>query len=47
MSWDPLTTPDSPDRLDALVWGLTELMCNGNAPALTGKLQAVPRRFGH
>lgn len=24
-AWDPLETPKSPDRVDALVWGLTEL----------------------
>lgn len=24
--WDPLSSPESPDRLDALVWALTELM---------------------
>jgi len=23
--WDPATSTDSPDRLDALVWALTEL----------------------
>lgn len=25
-SWDPVTDSDSPDRLDAVVWGATELM---------------------
>lgn len=45
-TWDPRLDPDSPDRLDALVWGLTELMCAGAAPTLSGKLQGMPRRFG-
>jgi phage terminase large subunit-like protein len=26
MTWDPLATSKSPDRLDALVWALTDLM---------------------
>lgn len=30
-TWDPLEEPDSPDRLDAAVWGFTELML-GAAP---------------
>ena len=25
-SWDPIHSPSSPDRMDALVWGLSELM---------------------
>jgi phage terminase large subunit-like protein len=29
VSWDPTTTTRSPDRLDALVWALTELMLGG------------------
>lgn len=28
-TWDPLQSPDSPDRLDALVWALSELMLLG------------------
>lgn len=28
--WDPLTSPRSPDRLDALVWSITELSENHN-----------------
>lgn len=28
-TWDPETTTDSPDRLDALVWAITELMIGG------------------
>jgi phage terminase large subunit-like protein len=28
--WDPSTGEDSPDRLDALVWGLTDLMVAGD-----------------
>jgi len=26
MSWDPARDADSPDRVDALVWAITELM---------------------
>jgi hypothetical protein len=26
MTWDPARDADSPDRVDALVWALTELM---------------------
>lgn len=29
--WDPTTGAKSPDRLDALVWGLTELMLDGTS----------------
>jgi len=29
-SFDPKTSENSPDRLDALVWGFTELMLSGN-----------------
>lgn len=28
-TWDPLSSERSPDRLDALVWGLTEIMMGG------------------
>jgi phage terminase large subunit-like protein len=31
-SWNPETDPKSPDRMDALVWGLTELMGPGTNP---------------
>ena len=45
MTWDPLTTPESPDRLDALVWGLTELMCRSSAPTFGGApMPKYPRR---
>jgi phage terminase large subunit-like protein len=31
-SWNPDTDPKSPDRMDALVWGLTELMSPSDNP---------------
>ena len=31
-SWNPDTDPKSPDRMDALVWALTELMVNRDNP---------------
>lgn len=31
VNWEPLSGLPSPDRLDALVWGLTELMLDGSA----------------
>jgi predicted phage terminase large subunit-like protein len=33
---------DSPDRMDALVWGLTELMLGANTTATSGRFFAVP-----
>lgn len=32
-SWEPLTSRESPDRIDAMVWALTELMLTSGAPA--------------
>lgn len=43
-TWDPLTTPQSPDRLDALVHGLSELLCKPMAPAFGDPLPKFPRR---
>lgn len=34
-TWDPLSSDKSPDRLDALVWALTELMLNKNRAKFT------------
>lgn len=31
-TWEPLSGDKSPDRLDAMVWGLTELMLQGSEP---------------
>ena len=31
-TWDPMNSNKSPDRLDALVWALTELMVNNRMP---------------
>jgi len=42
VTWDPKADPDSPDRLDALVWGLTELLCHDIAPRFIGNL---PHQF--
>lgn len=33
VNWEPLSGMPSPDRLDALVWALTELMVRGERPA--------------
>lgn len=41
--WEPLTGQKSPDRLDALVWCLTELM-GGNALSAAEQVEAVKRR---
>ena len=32
--WDPLTSKKSPDRMDALVWALTELSADGDTGIL-------------
>lgn len=46
VSWDPIETPDSPDRLDALVHGLTELMVEDAPPTFTGdRLKPTRRRL--
>jgi phage terminase large subunit-like protein len=34
VSWEPLGAEHSPDRVDALVWALTELMLGGGGPAV-------------
>ena len=34
VSWEPLGSERSPDRVDALVWALTELMLGGGGPAV-------------
>jgi phage terminase large subunit-like protein len=34
VSWEPLGIERSPDRVDALVWALTELMLGGGGPAV-------------
>ena len=35
-TWDPLAKGKSPDRLDALVWALTELMLGARTPDFSG-----------
>lgn len=42
LTWDPEISPKSPDRLDAMVWGLTDLLGRGRlqslgAPQIIGK----------
>lgn len=44
VDWNPRETPDSPDRLDGLVWGLTELMCKGSAPTINKDFPKLQRR---
>ncbi|TQE92689.1 MAG: DNA-packaging protein, partial [Spiribacter salinus] len=34
-TWDPANDTDSPDRVDALVWALTDLMLANATPTLT------------
>jgi phage terminase large subunit-like protein len=34
VSWEPFGSERSPDRVDALVWALTELMLGGGGPAV-------------
>lgn len=36
-TWEPLGDMPSPDRIDAMVWGLTALMINAPAPATFGR----------
>lgn len=45
VTWDPIETPDSPDRLDALVHGLTELLVHEPPPRIDGGLRPQRRRF--
>ena len=44
--WDPITSDGSPDRLDSLVWGLTELSggSDGWAAFITGELRDKEKR---
>lgn len=43
-TWNPKTTPDSPDRLDALVWGLSALMVRPPPPTFGKPLPQIRRR---
>lgn len=38
-TWEPLGDDPSPDRIDAMVWAMTELMIRGAPQALTGTFQ--------
>jgi phage terminase large subunit-like protein len=40
VTWEPNTKMDSPNRMDALVWALTELMLDG-----PGEAQYAPSPF--
>jgi predicted phage terminase large subunit-like protein len=44
-TWNPKESPESPDRLDALVWGLRELMCKPGAPKIQGGLPSQRPRL--
>lgn len=41
--WVPDEDPDSPNRVDALVWALTELMLGGGDASISGDASRVPR----
>lgn len=43
--WNPLTDDRSPDRLDALVWLMTELMLGDMPATYTGRRHHSPRRI--
>lgn len=40
-SWERLSATYSPDRIDALVWAIHELMIDGAKPIVTGKLKGM------
>lgn len=44
-TWNPLMSARSPDRLDALVWALTELMLGAQAPAYVRPPIHIARRI--
>lgn len=44
-TWEPLTGQESPDRLDAMVWALTELMI-GNVPIVSPSAVEGESRWG-
>lgn len=45
-TWNPLLSRKSPDRLDAMVWGMTELMLEPRAGSILTTVQpTVPRRM--
>jgi phage terminase large subunit-like protein len=39
VTWVPLTSTDSPSRVDALVWAATELLIDGPGKAVVQSLQ--------
>jgi phage terminase large subunit-like protein len=39
VTWVPLTSTDSPNRVDALVWALTELLVDGPGTATVQALR--------
>jgi hypothetical protein len=38
VTWEPLSGDPSPDRLDALVWALTDLMLGAADPPIVGPI---------
>lgn len=40
-TWERLSATYSPDRIDALVWAIHELMIEGSKPIVTGKLKGM------
>jgi len=40
-TWERLSATYSPDRIDALVWTVTDLMIDGDKPVLTGTLRGT------
>lgn len=45
-SWSPSTSSSSPDRVDALVWGATDLMIDSDAGAIRAAPRTYPTQFG-
>lgn len=43
-TWDPLLDDKSPDRVDALVYALTDLMLEGSAPSFSGMPSSISSR---
>ena len=40
-TWERLSATYSPDRIDALVWCITELMISGSKPIVTSRLRGM------
>ena len=46
VTWDPTTSRKSPDRLDAMVYALSELMLGGSLIPQNFEYRGVPSRYG-